>query len=109
MTTIKEPLTEISHGRINEITIKQIVIDESNNSLNMTYRRDKEGNIICTGFDVKVFGKTNGSIKSKTDQLIMAGFKSINQTFPKKKKKKKKNKKNIDIKEKKKRDNIKED
>ena len=84
MTTINQPNDEISHGRINEITIKQIVIDESNNSLNMTYRRDKEGNIICTGFDVKVFGKTNGSIKSKTDQLIMAGLKRMTQPFPEK-------------------------
>ena len=80
---VKTKTTEFHEGRKNEITIKQIVIDESKSSMKMMYRRDKEGNIICTGFDVKAYGDTTARIKSKNDSLIRTGIERMNNPMMK--------------------------
>ena len=51
--------------------------------MKVMYRRDKDGNIICTGFDVKVYGDTTTKIKSKNDSLIRIGIERMNNPMMK--------------------------
>ncbi len=83
MVELKQKKVEFHEGNQKEIIIKQIVIDESKSSMKMMYRRDKEGNIICTGFDVKAYGDGTTRIKSKNDSLIRTGIERMNNPMMK--------------------------
>lgn len=64
-----------------DIVIKSIAITEDKNSITYTYRKNKDGVIECTGFDVKVYGEQTNIIQSKADQLIIKGINRMNNPF----------------------------
>jgi hypothetical protein len=81
--TIKAPKVQSDEGSDRAVVVKTIQISEDKNSLAFTYRKDRTGAIRCTGFDVKVYGEQSGVIKSKADQLIIAGIERLNNPIPK--------------------------
>ena len=82
MTTIKKPNIEFIE-KDKAIVVKKINIDEQKNSLTYTYRKDKENNVMVTGFDVKVYGDSSNKISNQADQLIIKGLERMQNPFPK--------------------------
>lgn len=74
MVEIQQKETHIEEGKANTIVIKNISIDNDKNSITFTYRKDKDGAISVSGFDVKVYGDSANIIKSRADQLIKVGL-----------------------------------
>lgn len=83
MVEIKVPTTEFYHEKNQPIVIRTIAIDFEKNSITYTYRKDKDGSLAVTGFDVKVYGDSPSIMQSKADQLIRLGVKRMQNPIPK--------------------------
>ena len=83
MTKIIEKQREITEQEPRTIVIKSINITEAKHSINLVYRKDKEGKPTVTGFEVKVYGDKANIMSSKTDQLIKYGLERMTQPIPK--------------------------
>ena len=83
MVYIAESDKEIAHGAKNPIVIKKIVMEDSKNSVNLIYRRDKEGNVKVSGFEVKAYGNAAANIMVNSDKLIQYGIQRMQQPNPK--------------------------
>lgn len=66
----------------NEIVVKNIEVLDSKSKIEFVYRKNKDGEVHCNGFEVKVSGDVKEDIQKKADKLIEYGIERIKTPIP---------------------------